>query len=219
MCILNAAADLIAHYGYDKTTVEDIAREAGVSKGAIYLHFRSKEDLFEALLLHEAERMIDRLVAWIDTDKESLTIFSLYTTALGMVADRPLLKALYTHDRRVMGDYLRRIRQSPAFVNTFSFGTEVMQQFQQAGLLRRDVRPEVLAYILTLVRYGLFTVEEVVPIEPPPLDEIVPVLADVLQRGLAPAEKGDSEAGKQALQTLVDLAREFVRQRRESLNG
>ncbi len=41
--ILDAAANLIAHYGYDKTTVDDIARAAGVSKGAIYLHYRSKE--------------------------------------------------------------------------------------------------------------------------------------------------------------------------------
>ena len=48
--ILDAAADLIAHFGYDKTTVDDIARRAGVSKGAIYLHFKSKDDLFEGLL-------------------------------------------------------------------------------------------------------------------------------------------------------------------------
>ncbi|MCB0031981.1 MAG: helix-turn-helix transcriptional regulator, partial [Anaerolineales bacterium] len=33
--ILQAAAQLFAHYGFDKTTVSDIAREAGVSKGAI----------------------------------------------------------------------------------------------------------------------------------------------------------------------------------------
>ncbi|MEM7028378.1 MAG: helix-turn-helix domain-containing protein, partial [Chloroflexota bacterium] len=31
--ILDAASNLFVHYGYDKTTVDDIAREAGVSKG------------------------------------------------------------------------------------------------------------------------------------------------------------------------------------------
>ena len=51
--ILDAALDLFVHYGYDKTTVSDIAHEAGVSKGAIYLHFESKDDLFEALLIRE----------------------------------------------------------------------------------------------------------------------------------------------------------------------
>ena len=48
--ILQAAAQLFAHYGFDKTTVSDIAREAGVSKGAIYLHFASKEELLERFL-------------------------------------------------------------------------------------------------------------------------------------------------------------------------
>ena len=51
--ILDAASRLIAHYGYDKTTVSDVAREAGVSKGAIYLHWKSKTALFEALLFRE----------------------------------------------------------------------------------------------------------------------------------------------------------------------
>jgi TetR/AcrR family acrAB operon transcriptional repressor len=36
--ILAVTARLMAHYGYDKTIVDDIAREAGMSKGAIYLH-------------------------------------------------------------------------------------------------------------------------------------------------------------------------------------
>ena len=42
--ILDAAVRLIAHYGYDKTTVGDIAHEAGVSKGAVYLHWPGKDD-------------------------------------------------------------------------------------------------------------------------------------------------------------------------------
>ena len=46
--ILEAAAKLMAHYGYDKTTVSDIAEEAGISKGAVYLHYKGKEELFDA---------------------------------------------------------------------------------------------------------------------------------------------------------------------------
>jgi len=43
--LLDAAGRLLVRYGYRKTTVDDIAQEAGVGKGTIYLHFRSKEDL------------------------------------------------------------------------------------------------------------------------------------------------------------------------------
>src|SRR5215469_10283501 len=40
--ILDALATLIARWGYGKTTVDDIAREAGVAKGTVYLHWPSK---------------------------------------------------------------------------------------------------------------------------------------------------------------------------------
>lgn len=43
--ILDAADRLIGLYGYRKTTVDDIAQEAGVGKGTIYIYFESKEDV------------------------------------------------------------------------------------------------------------------------------------------------------------------------------
>ena len=47
--ILQASWGLIRHYGYAKTTVDDIAKAAGVGKGTIYLYFRSKGDIMLAL--------------------------------------------------------------------------------------------------------------------------------------------------------------------------
>ncbi|NOK16704.1 TetR/AcrR family transcriptional regulator [Corallococcus carmarthensis] len=46
--ILTAAGEVFARFGFKKASVEDIARRAGVGKGSIYLHFESKEALFEA---------------------------------------------------------------------------------------------------------------------------------------------------------------------------
>lgn len=48
--ILNAALKLFSHRGYGATSVQDIAEEAGVSKGNVYHHFRDKEAVFRALL-------------------------------------------------------------------------------------------------------------------------------------------------------------------------
>ena len=47
--ILDAANKVFAERGYHEATMEDIAKRLGVSKGAIYLYFSSKEDLFEAM--------------------------------------------------------------------------------------------------------------------------------------------------------------------------
>ncbi|MGI8896916.1 MAG: TetR/AcrR family transcriptional regulator [Pyrinomonadaceae bacterium] len=55
--ILDATERLLARYGYRKMTVEDIAREVGVGKGTIYLHFTSKEEI----VLSHVDRIVDRL--------------------------------------------------------------------------------------------------------------------------------------------------------------
>jgi len=48
--ILSAAMDVVADKGYHKMLVEDIARHAGVAKGTVYLYFKTKEELFHALI-------------------------------------------------------------------------------------------------------------------------------------------------------------------------
>jgi AcrR family transcriptional regulator len=47
--ILAAAQQQFARYGFRRTSMEDIAREAGVSRPALYLHFRNKEEIFRSL--------------------------------------------------------------------------------------------------------------------------------------------------------------------------
>lgn len=50
--LLEAAARTFARRGYSEATIDDVATEAGASKGAVYHHFASKHELFEALLEH-----------------------------------------------------------------------------------------------------------------------------------------------------------------------
>ncbi|MBW1873734.1 MAG: TetR/AcrR family transcriptional regulator [Deltaproteobacteria bacterium] len=47
--ILHAAWGLIRHYGYSKTTIDDIAKRAKVGKGTVYLYFKSKTEIMLAL--------------------------------------------------------------------------------------------------------------------------------------------------------------------------
>ena len=55
--ILDAADRLLARYGYRKMTIDDLAREVGVGKGTIYLHFASKEEV----ALSRIDRVIEQL--------------------------------------------------------------------------------------------------------------------------------------------------------------
>lgn len=48
--ILGAAVEVFARYGFKRTSMEDIARAAGMSRAALYLHYRNKQDIFRSLV-------------------------------------------------------------------------------------------------------------------------------------------------------------------------
>lgn len=58
--------------GYEATTTQQILAETGLSKGALYHHFRSKREIIEALYAHESRAAIDRAVERIGQDPSPL---------------------------------------------------------------------------------------------------------------------------------------------------
>jgi len=61
--IQSVALELFAEQGYDKTSLREIAERLGVTKAALYYHFKSKEDIVSSLL-EDYFGEIDELVAW-----------------------------------------------------------------------------------------------------------------------------------------------------------
>ncbi len=56
-----------AEKGFAATKVEDVARRAGVSKGLLYLYFKTKEDLFKAVIRNFVSPKVDALIVNIET--------------------------------------------------------------------------------------------------------------------------------------------------------
>jgi AcrR family transcriptional regulator len=59
--ILDAADRLLSTFGYKKMTIDDLAREVGIGKGSIYLHFPSKEEIALSHIDRIVERVTDEL--------------------------------------------------------------------------------------------------------------------------------------------------------------
>lgn len=56
--ILNAAAALFAEKGFDNTSTNDILEVVGIAKGTLYHHFKSKEDIMDAMIERQMERIL-----------------------------------------------------------------------------------------------------------------------------------------------------------------
>jgi AcrR family transcriptional regulator len=66
--ILKGAMQEFLEKGFDATSMNEIARAAGVSKGTIYVYFADKVELFEALIAEERERMFEGLETLLEGD-------------------------------------------------------------------------------------------------------------------------------------------------------
>src|SRR4051812_32373987 len=89
--ILSAGATVIVGQGYDKTTMSDIANEAGVSRGTVYLYFKGKEELFEALLYREWMQYAQTWLEYVESDPRGGTIGAFYRATFRTVDSRPLI--------------------------------------------------------------------------------------------------------------------------------
>lgn len=78
--ILDGAKRIFMRLGYDAASMNDVTREAGVSKGTIYVYFQSKEDLFGALIEREKSEFdaaIQQVLAESKTVDEGLRRYAL----------------------------------------------------------------------------------------------------------------------------------------------
>ncbi len=101
--ILRAAWRRIRQYGYAKTTVAEIAADAGIAKGTAYLYFDSKSDIMLTLVEETNRRVLDELVAIQRGD--------------GPVLDR--LREVMVHRVRAIAELVRRHPHGEEVVRSF----------------------------------------------------------------------------------------------------
>ena len=217
--LLDAAARLFARFGFDKTSVDDIARAAGVSKGAVYLHWPSKLRLFEAVLIREALGLFDDILDRLERDPDGGTLGSIYRHSIQALGSNPLLLAAYTVDAAVLGEYVRH-QEPDLYARRMLFGEEFIRRMQAANLMRRDLQPEMTAYVLGIISFGLLSLNQLTTSQrSPALDTLAESLAELLERGFGTGDRHAAAAGTDAFRILVAETRELYARRMETTNG
>jgi len=146
--ILRAAIKVFAEKGYFNSKVADIAKEAGIADGTVYLYFKSKDEILHSFFDRAMEDFIaegKKQLAEIEGAREKLRrIAQLHLERLG--ADRELAIVFQVE-----------LRGSTKFMQEFSaagFGEyldiirETIADGQQQGVFRKDLKPIVGAKIL-----------------------------------------------------------------------
>jgi AcrR family transcriptional regulator len=160
--LLDAAERVFLEYGVANATLAAIAREAKVTRGALYWHFRNKTDHCAAMLervqlpLEAIQAKSDEIAR--DNPAAALEAFSL--AAIRRAANDPQVRRVYTivlhrrdraptHDPLLDSEAESRRRARQIFLPYFRMAGE-------RGELRGDVAPETAAFALEAYIIGLF---------------------------------------------------------------
>jgi len=198
--ILEAAGTLLARYGYLKTTVEDVAREAGVGKGTIYLHWKDKTSLFRAAIWHASRQATEDMMARLAADPEGGQFYRLWTHGMVAVYSNPLLSEVMSGRT----DILRGLVDSldPRTVSEL-FGNSESQiaRLQAAGMIRRDLGPGLVTFMITSLKLGIIEAARFAPaVQSPRPDELAETLSELMRRWLEPERPpDDAEEGKRII--------------------
>lgn len=200
--ILDAAAKLILRWGYQKTTIDDISREAGVAKGTIYLHWKTREDLFGALLKREMIALTEDFSARLTASTATLREVLKYS-ALALMK-RPLLKDALLRDMDALSRIAQRDQARAARAEKFT-GFKIYLEFLRAhNLIRTDLSLHAQVYLTGAVFTGFFLVGPLIPEELAiPEEEIAELIAETIHCTLEADRSVSPETLQAASQAFI----------------
>jgi TetR/AcrR family fatty acid metabolism transcriptional regulator len=137
--ILEAAIKIFARQGFRQSTVSQIAREAGVADGTIYLYFKNKDDILVHFFGVKARQVFDRFREAVARGADSLEkLRNLIRVHLSEFQDDPDMAIVYhveTHQiSRLAEDQIRAMGKM-----YHDIISDIVEEGQQAGLIRRDI--------------------------------------------------------------------------------
>jgi len=148
--MLAAAIDCFARHGYQGTSIDRIAREFGVTKGALYYHFRDKEDLLFAAVTERVGEFERKVLRDAEPARDALT-------TLRRVVDSCFFHATVSNHRRfIITLMVEALDTNPRLSEEFrrilrgmrSYLAEVVRRGQREGTIRADVDARAAAAMI-----------------------------------------------------------------------
>ncbi|MBO8156815.1 MAG: helix-turn-helix transcriptional regulator [Bacillaceae bacterium] len=187
--ILRAATEVFARTGYSDSTLEQVAKEIDMTKGAIYWYFSSKHDLFITLI---EKRMNEQLSfvpeqlkkALVETDPvKGLTKF--FNNQFSFVESDQTFSRLFMEFAAHSRDRDVRMRLSEAFQFLNEQLIEVVREMKEQNMLAQDLEPETIVIFSQSLIDGLIMSSLLYP-EHVHLKKWAPQFARMLWQAIGP---------------------------------
>jgi len=154
--ILEAAVRIFALQGFHQSTIAQIAKEAGVADGTIYLYFKNKDDILVQFFSHRAKQVFESFREEVDRGQTSLdklrNLINRHLTEFQRDRNGAVVYQVETHQSsRLAEEQIKEMSQM--YRDLIS---EIVEQGQQEGQIRKDL------YVGLVKRFIIGAVDEVI---------------------------------------------------------
>jgi AcrR family transcriptional regulator len=218
--ILDTARELLLSWGYRRVTIDELARRAGVGKGTVYLHWRSREEVFHAVSAREAAAMADAIVQAVRDDPAEVALHRYLRRLFIEAMNRPVLRALYTRDADTLDTFLASTHHHHLEESKLGVNRDYLGVLAAEGMLRPGLRLNDLDYTLPTIVFGFFAAEPFLPLSLGlTLEQKADQLADTVRRAFEPTAVPRSAAVKRAAAKSIPILGRIARDHRTATYG
>jgi TetR/AcrR family fatty acid metabolism transcriptional regulator len=182
--ILRAAIKVFSEKGFYNSRVSEIAKEANVADGTIYLYFKNKDDILISLFEEEFGKVVRNMRAELAREKDALQKIKRFAIIhLSIVSHHPHLAEVMGVEVRQSTKFMKEYINQP-FIEYLNIIRSVVIEGQETGLLRRDLTPGVMKRALfgaldEMARYWVLSTKKKHSI-----DEAALQISDIFIRGM-----------------------------------
>ena len=152
--IIQTALDIFSKNGYRGTTMDDIAKELGVSKGALYSYFKSKDDILKEIFQTNHQILREILCKSLDSQDYLQTMEKAYKLMTEkyheFIHTSFEIFALASHDK----DMRKIVREDHE--KDIEVIREFVQNLMKKGSIRTDVDPHIMAQLIDALFTGIW---------------------------------------------------------------
>jgi len=159
--ILDAARDLLLKWGYKRVTIDDIATAAGIGKGTVYLHWKTREELYLAVMLREYGGSIDEMIDAIRRDPREALLHRMARMKYVIGMKGPLL-------RSVLGGQLEQFGKVAGSASPMRgtrldvISADYVRLLVDNGTIKPGYTPDELFYAVGAITAGFYVVDAMI---------------------------------------------------------
>jgi AcrR family transcriptional regulator len=156
--VLDAARELLLKWGYKRVTIDDVATHAGIGKGTVYLHWKTREELCYAVILREYMGAIQEMIDDIRRDPREALLHRMARSKYLVAMRGPLIRALFAGDPGVIG---KMARGNTGMAQLDVISSDYLRILVENHTIRPDVTVNELFYGVGAVIGGFYMVDAV----------------------------------------------------------